>query len=86
MAQRLVQDYLSREGASASLDPSLTPREKEVLRLVAEGYSNKEIAEKLVISLSTVHSHRSKVMRKLGLSTCFELVQYARQRGLIQDV
>jgi DNA-binding NarL/FixJ family response regulator len=52
---------------------------------LSEGCSTNEIAEKLVISPSTVHSHRSNLMTKLGLSNRRELIQYARHRGLIQD-
>ncbi len=83
MAQRLVQDYLTRLSRDPDSGPSLSPREKEILKLVAEGFSNKEIAEKLVISLSTIHTHRHNIMVKLGLSTHHELIQYARQHGLI---
>ncbi len=83
MARRLVQDYVHRTEAHAESGASLSPREKEILRLLAEGYSNNEIAQKLVISASTVHTHRSNIMAKLGLSTRHELMQYARQRGLI---
>jgi DNA-binding NarL/FixJ family response regulator len=50
-----------------------------------EGYSGNEIAQKLVISPSMVHSHRSNIMAKLGLSSRRELIQYARQRGLNQN-
>jgi DNA-binding CsgD family transcriptional regulator len=67
-------------------DLPLSPREKEILTLLAEGYSSIEIAEKLIVSPSTVHSHRSNLMGKLGLNTRRELVQYARQHGLIRDV
>jgi two-component system response regulator NreC len=83
MAQRLVQDYLSRMKAESDSGPALSPREKEILHLLAEGYSNKEIAEKLVISPSTVHTHRSNLMAKLGLTTRYELIQFAREHGLI---
>jgi two-component system response regulator NreC len=83
MAQRLVQDYLSLKGDKLDQESSLSPREREILLLLAEGYSNKEIAEKLVISQSTVHTHRSNLLSKLGLNSRHELVQYARQRGLI---
>ncbi len=83
MAQRLVQDYFALKGNSIEQDVSLSPREKEILKLLAHGYSNKEIAEKLVISQSTVHTHRSNLLSKLGLNTRHELVQYARERGLI---
>lgn len=85
MAHHLVQDYLSRVGGNAASDPSLSPREKEILKLLAEGYSGKEIAEKLVVSPSTVHTHRSNLMSKLGLSNRRELIQYARRRGMLRD-
>jgi len=86
MARRLVQQFLRQVGADPSERPRLTPREKQILNLVAEGYSNKEIAERLVVSPSTVHSHRTNLMQKLGLSTRHELVQYARRQGLIRDL
>jgi len=85
MAQKLVKDYLNFIQWGEGTGSSLSPREKEILRLLGEGCSTKEIAEKLVISPSTVHSHRSNLMTKLGLSNRRELIQYARQRGLIQD-
>ena len=77
----VISNYQREKGAG----PSLSPREKEILSLLAEGYSNKEIADLLVLSPSTVHSHRSNLMDKLGLSNRRELIQYARKRGLIQD-
>jgi two-component system response regulator NreC len=87
MAKQLLQDYLSRlKEPESSGQPALTPREKEILRLMAEGYSNKEIAERLVVSPSTVHSHRTNLMKKLNLSSRYELIQYARQRGLLNDL
>ncbi len=86
MAKQLLNDYLDRskdeEGAGHAL---LTPREKEILRLLADGFSNKEIAEHLVVSPSTVHSHRTNLMQKLNLSNRHELIQYARDRGLLHD-
>jgi two-component system response regulator NreC len=83
MARRLVQDYLSRVQGAAESTVSLSPREAEILRMLAEGYSNNEIAKKLVISPSTVHTHRSNLMVKLGLNSRHELIQYARERGII---
>jgi two-component system response regulator NreC len=83
MAQRLVQDYLQRVKEDADFGPALSPREREILQLLAEGYSSKEIAEKLVISPSTVHTHRSNLMSKLGLTTRHELIQFAREHGLV---
>lgn len=85
MAQKLVKDYLDFNQWEESAGASLSPREKRILRMLSEGYSTKEIAEKLVISASTVHSHRSNIMSKLGLNNRRELIQYARQRGLIAD-
>lgn len=84
VARQLLQDYLYRlnEPGDAA-GPALTPREKEILRLLAEGYSNTEIAARLVVSPSTIHSHRSNLMKKLNLSSRHDLIQYARQRGLL---
>jgi len=62
---------------------SLTPREQEVMRLLAEGFSAKEIAEKLYISPKTVENHRSNIMNKLGLHSTMELIRYAAKIGLI---
>jgi len=84
MAQKLVRDYLTLKGGEGTaVDPQLSPRENEILQLLAAGYSSKEIADKLVISASTVHTHRTNLMQKLGLNSRHELIQYARQRGLL---
>ncbi len=85
VAQKLLKDYLGRVGQSNETDPQLSPREKEILRLIAEGYTNKEIADKLVISPSTVYTHRGNLMEKLSLSSRRELIQYARKNGYIKD-
>jgi DNA-binding NarL/FixJ family response regulator len=61
----------------------LTPREIEVLTLVAEGYTNQEIADKLVLSVKTIQAHRSNVMEKLGLHDITHLVRFALRHGLI---
>jgi two-component system response regulator NreC len=83
MAQKLVQDYLNLSKGEGVMDPQLSPRENEILQLLIEGFTNKEIAEKIVVSLSTVHTHRTNLMKKLGLSNRHELIQYARKRGLL---
>jgi DNA-binding NarL/FixJ family response regulator len=72
--------------APSAADPyeSLTDREKQVLKLVAEGLSNKEVAEVLGISVKTAMSHREKVMEKLGLHNRTELVRFALKRGVIR--
>ncbi len=85
VAGKLVQEYLHLTGVNNEATSALSPRESEIMKLLAEGYSNKEIAEKLVISLSTVYTHRSKLMDKLGLSSRHDLIQYARRKGIIRD-
>ena len=72
--------------AGASLDPELdqlTPREREVLRLLARGYTYKEIARRLEVSIKTVESHVSSVLRKLQLSSRHELTRWATDRRLV---
>ncbi len=85
LAGRLVQDYLLRRDTEEQEPPSdeLTPREQEVLTLIAEGLSNGEIAEQLVISIKTVDRHRENIMRKLNLHNRVDLVKYALRKGLI---
>jgi DNA-binding NarL/FixJ family response regulator len=78
----LVRDYVER-GAEEQPD-ILTPRELEVLKLIAEAYTSKEIAEQLVISVKTVERHRQNILDKLGLRDRVELTRYAIRRGLIQ--
>jgi DNA-binding NarL/FixJ family response regulator len=62
---------------------TLTPREQEVMRLLAEGLSSKAVAEKLFISPKTVENHRANIMSKLGLHSTIELIRYAAKLGLI---
>jgi len=85
LAGRLVQDYLRRGPAGEGEPPAdeLTPREQEVLTLIAEGFSNNEIADRLVISAKTVDRHRENLMRKLNLHNRVDLVKYALRKGLI---
>lgn len=84
MTRRLVRDYLQRTTEEGPPSTSLSTREQQILSLLAEGHSSQEIAEKLVISPSTVYSHRSRLMEKLGLTSRYELLQYARRHGLIR--
>lgn len=86
LAKLLVKDYLSQSlqpKKQATLD-GLTPRESEVLTLLADGASNQEIAEQLSISPKTVARHRENIMAKLNLHTRTELVKYAIRKGIIQ--
>ena len=81
----LVEDYvraLQKRGLSDTYD-LLTDREKEVLHLLAEGRSNKEVATLLDIGLSTVETHRANLMQKLSLHSTAEIVLYAVRKGLI---
>jgi len=71
--------------AAAALPDSLSEREAEVLRLVALGYTNTEIAHKLFLSVRTVESHRAHIQQKAGASTRAELVAYAREHGLLES-
>ena len=84
-AQQVVADYLRRRDAGDLPPPAerLTPREEDVLRLLARGYTNPEIGEELVISLKTVETHRAHILGKLGLRKRAELVQYAQTHGLL---
>lgn len=85
LATRLVQSYLGGDAGdeSAALIDNLTPREKEVLVLIAEGLTNPEIADQLVISVKTVDRHRENIMRKLNLHSRIDLVKYAIRYELI---
>ncbi len=84
LAGRLVHDYLQRGGAEEQTPVGqLTPREQQVLTLIAEGLSNGEIADRLVISAKTVDRHRENIMRKLNLHSRVDLVKYALRKGLI---
>ena len=85
MAKKLLVDYLQRANTGferENLD-GLTPREQEVLKLVAEGYNNQEIADQLTLSPATVQTHRSNIMGKLNLHRRTELTKYAIKHGLI---
>ena len=84
LARLLVKDFLHRsETGAPETREELTPREQEVLTFIAEGYSNREIADALVISVKTVDRHRENLMRKLQLHNRVELVKYAIEKGLI---
>ena len=79
----LVKDYVQR-GSSDEAFELLTPRELQVLKLIAEAHTSKDIARELVISVKTVERHRQNILDKLGMSDRVELTRYAIRRGLIQ--
>ncbi len=81
----LIRDYLHRARQGEALpDTILTPREEEVLKLIAEGYSGREIASTLCISAKTVDRHRTNTLAKLGLRDRLALTRYAIRAGLIE--
>jgi DNA-binding NarL/FixJ family response regulator len=81
----LIRDFLDRThaGEERREDP-LTPREQEVVKLIAESYSSKDIARELVISEKTVERHRANILEKLGMNDRVQLTRYAIRRGLIE--
>jgi two-component system response regulator NreC len=84
VARALVKDFLEHRGVTSPADLSdLTKREQEVLALIAEGLTNKQIGEQLGISPKTVARHRDNITQKLNLSSRAELTRYAIQKGLI---
>jgi len=80
----LVRDFVDRGGRDAEHFDVLTPRELQVLKLIAEAHTNREIADALFISVKTVERHRQNILGKLGMSDRVELTRYAIRRGLIQ--
>ncbi len=80
----LVRDQIERSRPDDKQFDVLTPRELQVLKLIAEAHSSKEIAQELVISTKTVERHRQNILDKLGMSDRVELTRYAIRRGLIQ--
>ncbi|MBO9539878.1 response regulator transcription factor [bacterium] len=85
MAKQVIRDYLDRvdAGEEAQSYETLTEREQEVLKFLAEGLTNKQVAEKLVLSVRTVETHRMRIMDKLALKGRAALVAYAKRRGLV---
>jgi two-component system, NarL family, response regulator NreC len=83
ITRRLLQSH-PQVTPSLSYNEPITPRESEVLQLIARGYTNRQIGEKLCISVRTVESHRANIMEKLNLNSRVELVRYAREHDLLK--
>ena len=86
LSEELAEDWvkITRRGHSPSFEPErVTIREREVLKLIAEGKSSKEIGELLFISARTVERHRANIMEKLNLKKTADLVKYAIQKGYV---
>jgi two-component system response regulator NreC len=85
LARALIDDYLRSKGDKEESEfGGLTSREREILKLIAEGHTNKEIADLLYLSTNTVRAHRAHIMEKLGVHDRTELVKYAIRKGLIE--
>ena len=83
ISRRVIGSYLERVGDEASLREELTPRQREIIQLIAEGNSTKDIAFLLKISVKTVEAHRTQVMARLGIRDVVGLVRYAMRAGLV---
>jgi DNA-binding NarL/FixJ family response regulator len=83
VVKRLMDSPAKDEKITDAAYGNLTPREQEIMRLLAEGLSRKEIGEKLFISPKTVENHRTNIMNKLDLHSTIELIRYAARLGLI---
>jgi DNA-binding NarL/FixJ family response regulator len=83
VSKRVVDDYVSRTGGATDPLDALTPRQREILQLAAEGHSSKEIANRLGLSFKTVESHRAQLMQRLGLHDLAGLVRFAVRVGLV---
>jgi DNA-binding NarL/FixJ family response regulator len=81
----LLRNVVANPSVTTTTKDFLTPREREILQLVAESYSTKEIAQKLNISVKTVDNHRTNLMRKLDLHNVASITRYAMQIGLIEN-
>ena len=79
----LVAEYLQRTGGRPAAAPTLTARQREILKLIAEGQSTKEIAYQLGVSVKTVETHRAQLMERLEIRDIAGLVRYALRTGLI---
>ena len=84
VSEMILEGYLNGEAQKELTGPSVSPREREIVQLLAEGKSTKEVAFILDLSIKTVETHRSNVMRKLGIHSVSELVLYAVRNNIIQ--
>lgn len=84
VSKYIVQGFLGKTAARKRDGTGLTPKEKEVLQLIAEGCSSKQIAKAFNLSLNTIHVHRNNIMKKLGIHKQTELVRFALKEGIAQ--
>ena len=84
MVRVLLEDSTQHRAPLPASEEGLTPREKEILKLIVQGYTNRQIGEHLSISIRTVEGHRANISDKLGLRSRVDLVRYAREHGMIE--
>jgi DNA-binding NarL/FixJ family response regulator len=85
ITRMVIEDFLRHHGSHSTPTPdTLTPREREVLQLIAEGYTSKKIADILCVSVKTVQAHRASIMEKLDMHDRGDLIKYAIQKKLIE--
>jgi len=85
ISEKVIEGYLEGKETikTSSAWDTLTRREREILKLIAEGYKNKDVADHLCISLKTVEKHRANLMKKLDLHNAAELTAFAMEKGLV---
>ena len=83
VSRQVVDEYVARTGGATDPLEALTPRQREVLQLVAEGHTSKEIANQLGLSVKTIEAHRAQIMERLGLQDVAGLVRFAVRVGLV---
>jgi DNA-binding NarL/FixJ family response regulator len=83
VSKQLVQEYLHQGGSKPIAVQELTPRQREILQLIAEGHSTKDMAQRLSLSVKTIETHRMEIMNRLGIHDVAGLVRYAIRIGLI---
>ncbi len=84
VSKHVMDDYVRRTGGATDPIDALTPRQREVLQLVAEGNTSKDIADRLGVSFKTVEAHRAQIMERLGLHDVAGLVRFAMRMGLVR--
>jgi len=84
LSQQVIREYVQRTGKQRAREETLTARQREILSLIAEGKSTKQVALQLNISVKTVESHRAQIMERLNIHDVAGLVRYAIRTGLVK--
>jgi DNA-binding NarL/FixJ family response regulator len=85
VTKHIISDYMQRVGGEVSPLERLTPRQREILQLIAEGHTTKQIAEILKVSVKTAETHRAQLMNQLNIHDVTGLVRYAIRVGLVSN-